>query len=288
MAILIIMTIKNNHNVLVFYSQLIEFANKWLREADCWDVISAETIPAIISVVINDRGEIEDKQILNTFSITGDLSEETVKLHNKLMQNKEPVQFRVLMLRVWIRRFDISPDDKLRPIIPQLAYKDFVPNRLASDNECRAEFENIDVVMERVNEAVRKEEINGKIVNVQTLSVSAEQDWSIDPDSTQTKTWIGKIVYIIRVFYVLGPICEEEVGFADFVPECLSGGSMFKRPKFETQSDLLTKASKWLSENPEINFCSSSSIDVKLKSSEYQILANGGKRKIFMKGVGMV
>ncbi|CAG2183129.1 unnamed protein product, partial [Oppiella nova] len=41
---------------------------------------------------------------------------------------------------------------------------------------------------------------------------------------------------------------------------------MFKRPQFESQSCVLRNASKWLSENPEINFCSAMSLDVKLKS----------------------
>ncbi|CAG2180316.1 unnamed protein product, partial [Oppiella nova] len=66
-------------------------------------------------------------------------------------------------------------------------------------------------------------------------------------------------------FYVLGPIHEEEVGLADFVPQYLEGG-VFRKPKFESQSCVLRNASKWLSENPEINFCSAMSLDVKLKS----------------------
>lgn len=184
-------------------------------------------------------------------------------MHSKLSQSRVPVQFRVHLLRLWIKRFETSPEDKLRPIIPQIQYKDFVPKRI-KDNE----FENIDSVVERINKSIRNEEINGKVLSVQTLACSARQDWTIDEDTTQSKTWIGKFVYVLRIFIALGPIHEEEIGLADFIPECLSGGNFFKRPKFETQSDVLRKASKWLSENPEINFCSSSSIDVKLKSSK--------------------
>ena len=116
-----------------------------------------------------------------------------------LHKSRSAVEFKVQMLRLWIKRFDVSPDDKVRPIIPQLAFKDFEPKRLSNDNSSDNQFESLDAVMERVNEAIRKGEINGKILNVQAVVLSAKQDLSVNAASTQTKSWIGKIVYILRV-----------------------------------------------------------------------------------------
>ncbi|CAG2170349.1 unnamed protein product, partial [Oppiella nova] len=128
-----------------------------------------------------------------------------------------------------------------------------------------AVFESIDEVVARLNGAIIAEEITRKVLNVQTLACTATQDWQIDSGSFVSNSWVGNVVYLLRVFYVLEPIHEEEVGLAGFVPQCLEGG-LFRKPKFESQSCLLRKASKWLSENPEINFCSAMSLDVKLKS----------------------
>ncbi|CAG2179907.1 unnamed protein product, partial [Oppiella nova] len=168
------------------------------------------------------------------------------------------------MIRLWIQPFDTREyNEKVRPIVPQIQFRDFEPRILDSRNNT---FESIDEVVARLNGAINAEEITGKVLNVQTLACSATQDWKVDPQSTQSKPWVGKTVFVLRVYYALGPTHEEEVGLADFVPQYLVGGGMFKRPKFESQSCLLRKASKWLSENPEINFCSAMSLDVKLKS----------------------
>lgn len=73
---------------------------------------------------------------------------------------------------------------------------------------------------------------------------------------------------IVRIYYEEGSSSEEEIGMADFVPLHLSGGSLFSRPEFESFDNVISRASRWLSENPEINFRNAQSIDFKLKSSE--------------------
>ncbi|CAG2115730.1 unnamed protein product, partial [Medioppia subpectinata] len=249
----------------VQYSELMDFANKWLLRQERWDVLSAETLSAIIEIVIDQRGEVVGKHILSTFTITEDNPEyqDGVALHH-FTQSKAPIHFRVKMLRLWLLPFDPNEyNEKIRPIVPQIQFRDFEPRSLT---DIPGEFESCDDVMARLNDAVNAEEITGKVLNVQTLACGASHEWRVDAQSTQAKPWVGKTVYVLRVFYALGPIHEELVGLADFVPECLVGGGVFKKPKFESQSSLVRKASKWLSDNPEVNFCSASSMDVKLKS----------------------
>jgi len=220
---------------------------------DCWEVLGCETIPAIIKLTLNEFEQIQRKQILTSYNGFSDLPEFT------------PGQQQVLLLRFYIKRVDKrSIDNKLGRIVQQIRYLDFAPKIINQNNE----FENIDEVVMRMNQSIKSEEVQGKIINIQTIACSTGQDWSFDPECSEPSTLIGKSVYILRIFYELGPPHEEEVGFADFVPECQSGGNFLKRPKFESQSALLQRASKWLSDNPEINFCNSQSIDIKLKSSE--------------------
>ncbi|CAG2167095.1 unnamed protein product, partial [Oppiella nova] len=244
-----LMTSPNDISLLsVQYTKLVDFANKWLKDRQFWDVVCCETVNAILVINVSQSGAIIGKRICKEFK--------TNEQGPVFGCNTHPVK----MLRVWIKPVDSREyNEKVRPIVPQIQFRDFEPRILDSSNN---RFESIDEVVARLNGAINAEEITGKILNVQTLACSATQDWKVDPQSTQSMIWKGKMVYVLRVFYVLGPIHEEEVGLADFVPQCLGGEELFKRPKFESQSCLLRKASKWLSENPEINFCSAMSLDV--------------------------
>ncbi|XP_054164398.1 uncharacterized protein LOC128962087 [Oppia nitens] len=136
-------------------------------------------------------------------------------------------------------------DDQNNSLPPVLQYRDFIPKLVDKD---RHQFESVDDVIKRLNHAINNQEFNGKILNIQTLAFRAGNQWQVNTETTgQSRPLI-------------------EVGFADFIPQCLSGGSIFKRPVFESQQFILEKASKWLSDNPEINYCSAVSMDVKLKS----------------------
>ncbi|CAG2164118.1 unnamed protein product [Oppiella nova] len=237
-------------------------ANKWLLDREVWDVVCCETIGANIEIQLSEGGLIERKRVLTTYAM-GDTDMEGFNLE-ALVYSRAPVVFHVKLLRLWVRPFDTREyDEKVRPIVPQIQFRDFEPKILDSSNNT---FESIDEVVARLNGAINAEEITGKVLNVQTLACSAGHNWEIDSQSTRYQPWVGKTVFVLRVFWRLGPIQDEEVGLADFAPQCLVGGGMFKRPQFESQSCVLQKASKWLSENLEINFFSAMSVYIKLKS----------------------
>ncbi|CAG2176046.1 unnamed protein product, partial [Oppiella nova] len=243
--------------------EVLDFANNWLQKREIWDVISCETVGAIIMIKFTDGGRVIAKKLLTIYSINDEslLSQSGAPYNTYLLAGT--TCFRVKLLRLWVRPFDSHEyNEKVRPIVPQIQFRDFGPRVLDS---CSNRFESIDEVVARLNGAINAEEITGKVLNIQTLACSATQDWQMDSGSSVSNSWVGNVVYVLRVFYVLGPIHEEEVGLADFVPQYLEEG-LFRKPKFESQSCGLRKASKWLSENPEINFCSAMSLDVKLKS----------------------
>ncbi|CAG2166541.1 unnamed protein product [Oppiella nova] len=258
---------------------IIDFANNWLQKREVWDVISCETVGDIITVKFSKGGTVTYKKLLTTYSINDEgLLSQWGASYDTLV-SEGTACFRVKLLRLWVRPFDSSEfNDKVRPIVPQIQFRDFEPQILDSSSN---RFESIDEVVARLNGAINAEVITGKILNVQTLACSATPDWEIDSQTNVSDSWVGRIVYVLRVFYMLGPINEEEVGLADFVPQYLEGG-VFRKPKFESQSCVLRNASKWLSENPEINFCSAMSLDVKLKS----MVSIDTKRMSFRRGTG--
>ncbi|OTF83030.1 hypothetical protein BLA29_005507, partial [Euroglyphus maynei] len=142
--------------------------------------------------------------------------------------------------------------------------------------------EKIQEITKRINDDIINKKIHGRILNVITfpcyynkennhLNVSEEQ---IQPGS---KIPNGHIVNLIRVFYVSKPICEydneistqnpkEQIGIIDFVPRCISGGGFIKYPRFETQTDIIDKATMWMTKNSQYKYLNFSSIDIKLKS----------------------
>lgn len=79
------------------------------------------------------------------------------------------------------------------------------------------------------------------------------------------------------------PHCHANKGIADFAPQQISGGGFFKRPKFEDFNEVIDRASCWLSQNSDLNFCNAQSIDIKLKSCkllarrEIELLAGRSK-----------
>lgn len=136
--------------------------------------------------------------------------------------------------------------------------------------------EKMNEVTDRINLDISSESaFPGPVLNVTTFPCYSASGGnhlnlpSVDKESELLKS--DSIINVVRVFYDSTEEAspqEDLIGFADFIPECISGGGFIKYPKFESQSKLVQKASRWLAQNPEINFLNSSSVDIKLKSSK--------------------
>uniref|UniRef100_T1K1F9 Uncharacterized protein n=2 Tax=Tetranychus urticae TaxID=32264 RepID=T1K1F9_TETUR len=229
---------------------MILLANDWLAENPSWKAINCESVTLLFKP--NESGSLELRPTDASFYIYGSAKQHIVKA-----------------LRLWIKRQPTdSTDDsenvsKAKPQI--LDYLDIIPeNRGDGDSFC-PKFENLNQCVERINKMVREKKINGTIITVESLNCEAEIDWKINPEQT-LNFFTNKTVTILRIFYEKGPPSELEIGIKDFVPQNLSGGGFFKRPKFEPFSLVLTRSTKWLIENPDVTFRNAQSLDIKLKS----------------------
>lgn len=146
--------------------------------------------------------------------------------------------------------------------------------------------EKIEEITNRINEDIVKNKINGNILNVVTFPCFYHKEM-IYQNFSENKIEVGKIpvghiVNLVRIFSLgkrntnliqdnqnaLIENNNELIGFIHFVPKCISGGGFIKYPKFETQSDIIDKATMWLSKNPQYKLLNFTSVDIKLKSSE--------------------
>ena len=77
---------------------------------------------------------------------------------------------------------------------------------------------------------------------------------------------------VLRVFYQENAmLCDGGIGILDFIPRHLSGGGLFKRPKYEPFDEVLTRAYIWLSEHNYARLINLKTLDVKLKSCELRV-----------------
>lgn len=202
----------------------------------------------------------------------------------------------VQLLRVWLVRKqnnqDFDPDlsqqatsSKHGPPAPRIGYRDYWPKIVLAKEGCAREstgkepkkvLEKMQEVMDRINLDIATGELfTGPLLNVITFpaySTSGDNQShmpSIGSDHTELLK-SDQVINVVRVFFDESVDARQEdlVGFADFIPECISGGGFIKYPVFETQSRLVSKASRWMAENPEIRFLNSSSVDIKLKCSK--------------------
>ncbi|XP_054164434.1 uncharacterized protein LOC128962114 [Oppia nitens] len=262
---------RDGNNKSVDYYALVDYANKWLeRTGSRWDVVNCETVSAIIQLVI-ERGEAISKQILIVYRS----NELTDVPGGAAPPGRVTANYRVTMLRLWIRPAVQQQPYGNQPIIIQ--FSDYKPEQQVvgngggggggggGDDKC---LETIDDVVRRLND---DDTINGRILNVQTVGFTATSDGQLDTGYTQSTQWSARTVYVLRVFYLLGGRQDGLVSVIDFMPDLIEKGSMFRRPKYESQSALVGKAYKWLTANSGVQFLNAESVDMKLKSSNKQM-----------------
>jgi hypothetical protein len=212
-----------------------------------------------------------------------------MKLTNEVMFSEGnydcDINYEMNLYRIWLRRrSELYSGEtnglakKSKDLAPQkIKFEDFAPDikspELKAEKEGRereineSQFETLDDLVRKINDKIKNEEIGGRILNVQTIKCPADDNWEFDGQETDPKT-SGKYIFLLRVFYEVGPPGDSLVGLADFIPQHISGGGLFSWPKFETQKEVLAKLSSWISENPEIIFCNAQTVDILLISSK--------------------
>ncbi|CAG2119113.1 unnamed protein product, partial [Medioppia subpectinata] len=84
-----------------------------------------------------------------------------------------------------------------------------------------------------MNATIRSGGLEGKIITIESLSYDATNDWKIDPE-VSLSSMSSKNMFILRIFYEIGLPSTQEIGIQDFLPQMISRGTFFKRPRFET------------------------------------------------------
>lgn len=106
----------------------------------------------------------------------------------------------------------------------------------------------------------------GHIITVETLLCTANGDWeAVDPEETIYRLE-EKNIFGLRVYYAAGEEPEAEIGIEDFIPKHISGGGVWRKPKFDSVTDVFRTASEWLANNPNLIFINAHTIEIKLKS----------------------
>ena len=275
------------------FRQVLDKTNQWLTKnvtnPQClWSVINCETLYAKMLVNFADNGEIKTKRV--TLISKWPLQDETILNDynpNQSMMKQAALfvlsgRYIVQLLRVWLQR--IPPTEVIEQKFvstikpPRIAYKDYWPKMIAS-KDAKVFKSNIKV-MEKMNEVADRinldianhDTFHGLILNVITFPNYLMNTKMYKNNEKTDKICSDQIINVIRVFFDTSIDVQQDdlIGFADFIPECISGGGFIKYPKFETQSKLIQKASKWMAQNPEIKFINSNSVDIKLKSSKLQ------------------
>lgn len=88
----------------------------------------------------------------------------------------------------------------------ELNYTDLVP-----EIDEKGAFAKLHDLIEQANILIRKEEIQGRIISVETVTYEANTDWKIDPDATLSALSTKKL-FILRIFYEEGLPLQEEIG----------------------------------------------------------------------------
>ena len=191
-------------------------------------------------------------------------------------------------LRLWITRRIVH-----HPYPPNqrqvINYVDFLPNYENDDKNQR--FRKLDQVIERINFEFQNgvHPKIGSIITIETLYHPVTTDWKIDSKNS-LNNFPSRCVSIIRIFYSRKPPGVKfnsplyklpMIGINDFVPKQMSSGGFFKSPVFENFSQVLTRATDWITQNPELEFKNAQCLEVKMKTMgriDTKIMSHNGDR----------
>ncbi|XP_035685001.1 uncharacterized protein LOC118421664 [Branchiostoma floridae] len=229
----------------------IELANQWLIENPQVEVKSCE------SLEVRAKGS----------KVNTDLA--TYYEYGKARS------FFVRGLRVWYGpRLDLPAGT----LPQQIGYLNVVPGSTNTGGVFQfPDFEPFGQTINRLNGLLKETPIPGRILNLETRDMKYHGTWThqgVDPDRscwTQSGETTTMYLFVIRVFYLLGPPVPEEIGVADFVPEMISPPQgIFSNPQFENFPSVMTKARSWAEGHLRtVRLINIQSFDVKVHRSKF-------------------
>lgn len=273
---------------LFYYSALLDEGNEWLDKNRDWEVINCETVLLFFKKV---RGiPIIVRCLKELLSIQSDNGILHMAPEDTCFPLDAECQSSLWGLRLWIQRKSppMSPTDKSRAqekTHKKLKYVDFVPRPDADDKNSR--FRKLDAFLERVNREIQEGKTDrkmGDIITIETLyHPVATSEWKID-EKNSLNLFPSRCISILRIFYQEADRVQTSfptITIKDFIPKQVSGGGFFKMPVFESFSAVLTRASEWISANPECQFKNAQCLEVKMKTMgriDSKIMSHSGDR----------
>ncbi|XP_053204711.1 uncharacterized protein LOC128389189 [Panonychus citri] len=247
--------------------------------------IDESTVFTFVDFIPSFCKKVQDRTVYHSFSSLVNLANEwlhrnpswevisceTVPQYHHSVVSEIEYSADVYTLRLWVRRSETvnyCTDDVI------FWYKDFVPNRRADQS-----FEQLEDLIEGINEEIQGGRINGKILQIETIKIGANDDWNYhidatyisDGKTTRDMNRFTNFLIGIRVFFQIGSWLEDEIVLVDFVPEFDLTESQSFRTK-EKFSQLIDKSAKWLIANQDLNFCNAQAVDIRVRETENQNL----------------
>ncbi|KAK8756468.1 hypothetical protein V5799_000827 [Amblyomma americanum] len=224
---------------------LVQRANDWLKQNYTWEVKTCESVEFKATKSINiERMTYYEYGEYSTCYMRG--------------------------LRLWL----VPQLDQSRPA-QQLGYANLIPQQTAPPGMfSNPTFETLQELLERYNKHLAYQPAPGRVLAVETQEMKVPSYSDFDPDRSFWTEHGGRnklFLFVIRVFYELGPAACEEIGVADFVPVRQSAGGAFTMPTYEPFSNVIARAAQWCSQQSYVRFCNAQSLEVKLKSGEQSI-----------------
>lgn len=209
------------------FPQLIELANVWLKCNPDWQIKVCETV----LFRNKDRSDLD---------------------RSPFIRSKRKV---TVGLRLWI-----IPSDGLHAHQQQLGYVNHIPPVPPRQNGA-LHFEELGtVIASRLNDSFRSNPLPGKVLTVETLSISCSNDGACDPDRT-IYVESGRFGCGLRIFFDIGVPSYETIGIVDFFPRhVLQPGDRpndyhFRKTKYEPFPHLFGQVSQWCREQQQVRIC---------------------------------
>ncbi|KAM7308233.1 uncharacterized protein ISCGN_011867 [Ixodes scapularis] len=220
---------------------LVNRANEWLKENPTWEVKTCESVEFKTS-----------SEVVNTERMTYyEYGEQSTRY--------------VRSLRLWL----VPRLDQSRPP-QQIEYRNLIPQQTGHAGLFgMPTFETLHELLERYNQQLRYQPMPGRVLAVETQEMKIPSYSNFDPDRSYWSEYGGRnrhFLFVVRVFYELGSAGCEEIGVADFVPQCTTTGGLFSFPRYEPFCNVIGRSAQWCSQQRSLRFCNAQSLEVKLKS----------------------
>uniref|UniRef100_T1IXU7 C3H1-type domain-containing protein n=1 Tax=Strigamia maritima TaxID=126957 RepID=T1IXU7_STRMM len=223
----------------VRFPMLVQRANNWLRDNPTWEVRTCETV----------EFKAPGKEIVKPVKMT-------------FLEYNTRVTY-ARGLRIWI-----VPRIRLQQPPQQINYFNVVP--ATQRRLFRHKASSLSEVLTEVDGYLEKQPIQGRILTIETQPMKfSTRIHDVDPDRSYF-TDFGLSLYVIRIFYEVGPPAHETIGLADFFPQCITTANCCSctSSEFEMLPEVVSEAATWCLQQRNLRVCNIQTVQVKMRGGK--------------------